>query len=452
MSVWLVDRARARAFKLGGSPVREVVRDRELRVALSFAAVVVSSFVLTWTTPLLTLALGPVVLGVPHLLADFRYLVVRPGHLERRTLWILALPLVGVSAIQFLPYGGEITPLHGILVGTLIMPLAAVLVRNAHWSRRALAVVVGLLALYLVSLDLYWSTLIFAHGHNFVAVLLFWLWVRRDKRALLPLGLFCLAGALIMTGALDGALTMKDNYIGALAPESIFGPQWSTRLALLFTFAQGVHYGLWLRVIPEDDRRRSTPRSFRQSARAVIGELGAPLVVVFVVAALAVPRLCAPRSQRGANGLPLARGLSRLPRARCALAAHCGRARRGARRAHLMADAWFTDWLEAFVFTQVIEAPIYFYVFRREKVSLALFMSIVPTLLTHPVVWFVWPRLPTDYWTMVAFAEAFAVGAEAVIAFFLIARRPWFCLALAFGCNAASLGLGLLIRFTTGWI
>lgn len=121
-----------------------------------------------------------------------------------------------------------------------------------------------------------------------------------------------------------------------------------------------------------------------------------------------------------------------------------------------MSETWFADWLEAFVFTQVLEMPIYWWVFRKHKVPLALVMSAQPTLLTHPVVWFVWPRLPTDYWTMVACAEAFAVLAEMCIALFIIGRTSRvslrLCFALALLANAASLGLGLLLRYTTGWI
>ena len=64
-------------------------------------------------------------------------------------------------------------------------------------------------------------------------------------------------------------------------------PTLGLRLVLLFTFAQSVHYVIWLRLIPEDDRERPTPRSFRASWRALIAELG-PLVWLALALALVI--------------------------------------------------------------------------------------------------------------------------------------------------------------------
>jgi hypothetical protein len=59
---------------------------------------------------------------------------------------------------------------------------------------------------------------------------------------------------------------------------------WGPRLLLAFVYAQAVHYGAWLRLVPEDDRARRTPRPFRASARALVADLGAPLVGIAVLA------------------------------------------------------------------------------------------------------------------------------------------------------------------------
>jgi hypothetical protein len=45
-------------------------------------------------------------------------------------------------------------------------------------------------------------------------------------------------------------------------------------LVLLFGFAQAVHYGVWLRLIPEEDRPQPTPRTFASSFRALRQDLG----------------------------------------------------------------------------------------------------------------------------------------------------------------------------------
>ena len=45
-------------------------------------------------------------------------------------------------------------------------------------------------------------------------------------------------------------------------------------------------------------------------------------------------------------------------------------------------------WARAFVFTQIIEAPIY-----RRVVGTSWGRSLAPTALTHPLVWFAFPPL-----------------------------------------------------------
>jgi hypothetical protein len=72
------------------------------------------------------------------------------------------------------------------------------------------------------------------------------------------------------------------------------------RVVLVFAFAQAVHYGIWLRLIPEDDRPRDTPRTFSASLRALendVGKwvLGGAMVVAVGVAVWAVLDLAAAR-------------------------------------------------------------------------------------------------------------------------------------------------------------
>lgn len=113
-------------------------------------------------------------------------------------------------------------------------------------------------------------------------------------------------------------------------------------------------------------------------------------------------------------------------------------------------------WLHAFLFTQAVEVPIYILGLGRlgrrprwligtgplplaGRVMLALLLSAV----THPVVWFVWPRLVLRYPVMVACAEVFAVTVEALLLWAAGCRWP---LLLSLGANAASYGLGELSR------
>lgn len=118
--------------------------------------------------------------------------------------------------------------------------------------------------------------------------------------------------------------------------------------------------------------------------------------------------------------------------------------------------AYELAWLNAFLFTQAIEVPVYVAGLRRlggqppwraapgplplrGQLLLALLLSAV----THPVVWFVWPRLVPSYPIMVACAEVFALTVEALLLAVSGCRRP---LLLSLFANAASFGLGELSR------
>lgn len=115
-------------------------------------------------------------------------------------------------------------------------------------------------------------------------------------------------------------------------------------------------------------------------------------------------------------------------------------------------------WLGAFVFTQVVEVPIWAYALRRGcrpepgrepwPLWVAVLLGAGASAITHPFVWFYFPQRIADYWTMVLVAEAFAVGVEALYTELLGLR--W-ALAWSLLANAASALLGLLSRELIGW-
>ena len=80
-----------------------------------------------------------------------------------------------------------------------------------------------------------------------------------------------------------GAGLDHDTLARALSP--IEDPAWSLRLVLAFAFAQSVHYGVWLRLIPDDERPRPGLRSFRSTYRALVQDCGRPLVLGALVLA-----------------------------------------------------------------------------------------------------------------------------------------------------------------------
>ena len=105
-------------------------------------------------------------------------------------------------------------------------------------------------------------------------------------------------------------------------------------------------------------------------------------------------------------------------------------------------------WLQSFLFTQVVEVPVYMQALPggRWRAGLIAFGA---SSLTHPVVWFVFPvMLRRDWLRVTVFSELFSFGVEAV--YMCIWLKPWKAGAVSLVANGASLGLGLLSRHLFG--
>ena len=104
-------------------------------------------------------------------------------------------------------------------------------------------------------------------------------------------------------------------------------------------------------------------------------------------------------------------------------------------------------WLGAFVFTQLIEVPLYARALRHRRRRWA--WAFGASLITHPLVWFVLPHAwPGGYWHQVAAAEAVAVVGETLwLGALGVPRSAWWAL----GVNALSASLGLLSRAAFAW-
>ncbi len=102
-------------------------------------------------------------------------------------------------------------------------------------------------------------------------------------------------------------------------------------------------------------------------------------------------------------------------------------------------------WLTAFVFTQLIEIPVY-----RRVLRASVWAAFGASAITHPLVWFVFfhPAVPGGYWGKVVAAELFAWLAEAAY-FRFVFGRGW-ALVGSLAANAASFGLGMLSRHLFG--
>jgi hypothetical protein len=117
-------------------------------------------------------------------------------------------------------------------------------------------------------------------------------------------------------------------------------------------------------------------------------------------------------------------------------------------------------WLWAFLFTQVVEVPIYVALMRRaagraappEGLVWQIALGLGASTMTHPIVWFVIPRIvPDPYWVMVIVAESFAVIAEGIYFYALRAFGLPRAMLFSLLANAASAGLGFLCRSAFGF-
>lgn len=278
----LLDLPRAAALRALGRPLRLLLVDRRARAAAVGAGLCAVALLTSTLLPLWMLALVPFVWGVPHLLADVRYLVVRQGlHREAAA---LAIGLGSLGLTLGLDLGVRAT-----LVACVLLSVVAAARAGAQRSWLRLGVF-GSAWLVLAGLAWYAGTvadLFLAHLHNVVA-LGFWLvWRRqRDWSFALPTGLFLVGAGWIAWGGADRWLGMSTpvasldmrTLADQLAP--LQDPLAAQRLVQLYAFAQAMHYVVWIHLVPTEDRARPAPRSFRSSLRALRDDLSAPAVAL----------------------------------------------------------------------------------------------------------------------------------------------------------------------------
>lgn len=268
----VVDRARRFLLRRSGALARTLVLPRERRVAAAGVLGVVVALVFGVWAPLPLLAFGPLFLGVPHLVSDARYLVVRPGF-HRRPLALAA----GAVAILGLVMG------LGVRAGLLAAIVAALGGQGSFRRRFAVAACAGVLFACAARAP-FEADVVFFHLHNVVAIGLWLAWRRRKTRLhWLIVSSFIAASLFIGFGSLPAApydAHWTGLSFGELARTLSFAsdPSLTYRLVLFFAFAQSVHYVVWLRLIPDEDRKACAPRSYVQSARALTKDLGGPLL------------------------------------------------------------------------------------------------------------------------------------------------------------------------------
>lgn len=262
------------------------------------------AFVLAIFCPVLALVLGPILLGVAHVAADVRYLVVRRG-LPRKVqhvVWGCCLTLValrGLSESHLLPFALDRAEWTLVIVW---MALFAMLGATASRSpgRGVLGILIAGAAGTVVLSEPGRARLLFVQGHNVIAVVL---WVslfrRRLRSVALPLGLVAGGALLLASGKLYG-LTLQHGQTTAFGVHVLAASDWlapglradyAIGLTSAFAFLQSVHYAVWLLYVPQDDQPFEATRSFRASVRGLFEDFGGHWLGVIALAVVAVVTL-----------------------------------------------------------------------------------------------------------------------------------------------------------------
>jgi hypothetical protein len=299
-----LDRVR-RALLVGlsrSAMARPIVTRRDQRIRVQALAGVALAFALTLLAPGVLFVLGPALFGVAHVVSDVRYLALRRD-LPRR--WTSAL-VAGCAAL-FALRGLEMTfpgrwPFSAPEVGLgwawafIGVGFGLAASRSPGALRRALIAGPLILSLMIAALARpSLARLVFAHLHNLVAIALWLLLFRRDRRFTLPaLTLLALAFAFCASGWALPVAHLAGPWAARFVDEMAFAwPAWMPQrtalgLGLAFVMLQAIHYHVWLGWIPQEDLRGEGTLSFRMSLRSLTRDLPPVWLGLTVVLALGI--------------------------------------------------------------------------------------------------------------------------------------------------------------------
>ncbi len=256
-------------------------------------------FAVTATRPLWLFVLGPIVLGLPHLASDVRYLILRQ-RAAREVIFVACAAsavFIGIRALDLF----HAAPAHwaGLEIGVAIAWLMTAIASGARErkSRAPLLVLPLLLCVGgFAAMHASIVRIVFAHAHNLIGVGAWIVLFRKNKRAvILPALALTAATALLISGAtlsftLHGGahdFGFDLSYLGrTLAPDA--SPEVAAGIALSFVFLQSVHYATWLVWIPQDSLPGEGTFTFRMTARSLVSDFGIPALAILAVLAFAL--------------------------------------------------------------------------------------------------------------------------------------------------------------------
>jgi hypothetical protein len=283
----------------GGWPLgRALAERRSVRVPVLLSLHALAALVVAVLAPSLLIVVGPLVLGVPHLAADVRHLLVRRAWprwwltasvgfalvlLALRALdevehWRLALPVEHAAAAAWVLLGAVGGATAAASRAEEGLDSTALGWRLRGWAVVCAAFGLGVFALVAPRL----CRLALLHAHNLVAIVVWLVLFRRRLRlALVPVALALAGGVALASGALlgvtlrHGVLSVAGLHLFAAADWLAPGlpDSWAIAAATSFAFLQSVHYAIWLVAIPAGDRPGDGGRSWRIAFRELTRDL-----------------------------------------------------------------------------------------------------------------------------------------------------------------------------------
>lgn len=230
--------------------------------------------------PLHVLLVGPLVLGVPHVVGDVRALVLqKPGGFGGKTALASLAALGAMTALRAATMAGAQLPPQLELGAGVLAVLLAILVGSRPSPRRTLALSASLA---LGGLALAWprtSTVLLAHAHNFIALLLWLALARGSARGRLSLLAYTLAFVAVLVlphSAPENLGEFRWSELAATLAPGLDGDI-ADRVVRSFAFAQLVHYALWCGPLPLG------------KGSSLASEAGRAGVVLGIVACAALP-------------------------------------------------------------------------------------------------------------------------------------------------------------------
>jgi len=296
-----LDRVRRRWFSLAlRSPtITGVLARRERRIAAFASLNVLVGLAAALYFPVLLFVLGPILLGVVHVAADVRYLVLRRSlaRFWQHAIWIGCAALVALRVIEELHWVKDTARAETAVAAAFVLTgIGAAVQGGGSWKRAlgsgAVLCAAALAAFYRPA----GSRLVFLHAHNVIALVLWVYLYARRRSVLVPLVLVAVGAGVLASGVLyrvtlDSAgaqafhlhvFTIAD-WIAPFARADL-----AVGMVVAYVFLQSVHYGVWLRFVPQEELTGQGTLTFRMSARSLFRDLGVPGVAAVAIAALAV--------------------------------------------------------------------------------------------------------------------------------------------------------------------